>query len=134
MIVLVSDEKDILRYTAAPDLSIFDHLENDQRPTTVIYEGAIGLASNLVADDGSIAIRICREPFCRQLIKRFRKPVVSTSANISGESPPRIFRDISDDIIKGVDHVVKYRQDDDSTAIPSRIIRWKNGRVEVVRE
>ncbi len=133
MIVLVADERDVLQYTAGPDLAVFDYLQNTTKPTTVIYDGAIGLADNLVAPDGSIAIRICGEAFCRQLIKRFRKPLVSTSANRSGEPAPRIFSEISEDIKKGVDYVVRYRQDDARVAEPSSLIRWENGRVEVIR-
>ena len=82
MIVLVADEREILQYTASPDLSVFDYLEQTKKPTTVIYDGAIGLADNLIGKDGSIAIRICKESFCRQLIKRFRKPIVSAPADI----------------------------------------------------
>src|SRR5690349_4409775 len=84
MIVLVAEEKDILKYVASPDIAVFDYLQKTNKPTTVIYDGAISLADNLIAADGSIAIRIVRDKFCRHLIKRFRKPIVSTSANISG--------------------------------------------------
>ena len=87
MIVLVADERDIMQHVAAPDLSLFDYLDKATKPTTVVYDGALGFADNLVAKDGSIAIRICKDEFCRQLIKRFRKPIVSTSANISGMPP-----------------------------------------------
>ena len=83
-VVLVAEEKDILTYTASPDLSLFEYLQTLAKPTTVIYEHALGLAENLLAHDGSVAIRICKEDFCYHLIKRFRKPIVSTSANISG--------------------------------------------------
>lgn len=133
MIVLVAEEKDILKYTASPDLSVFDHLSESKKPTTVIYENAIGLADNLVGSDGSIAIRICRDEFCRQLIKRFRKPIVSTSANISGKPVARIFKEITSPIREGVDYIVNYRQDDEETAEPSSIIRWSNGRAIIIR-
>ncbi len=134
MIVLVADERDVLNHVASPDLSVFDYLQQAAKPTTVIYEGAIGLAQNLVAADGSVAIRICREPFCRHLLKRFRKPIVSTSANISGNPAPRLFSEISQDILDGVDYIVQYRQDDKAPAEASAIIRWNNGRVEVLRK
>jgi L-threonylcarbamoyladenylate synthase len=134
MIVLVAEERDVLQYTAAPDLSVFDHLQATERPTTVIYDGPIGLASNLSGNDATIALRICREPFCRQLIKRLRKPIVSTSANLSGERPASIFPEIAPAIVAGVDYVVNYRQDDLQVARPSRIIRWKNGSIEVIRD
>lgn len=133
MIVLVSDEKDILQYTAAPDLAVFNYLETAHKPTTVIYEGALGLAENLIASDGSIAIRICKDSFCKQLIKRFRKPIVSTSANISGLPAAKIFSEISEDIKAGVDYVVQYRQEDTTIAEPSAIIKWKHGMAEVIR-
>jgi L-threonylcarbamoyladenylate synthase len=134
MIVLVTDERDILQYVAAPDLAVFDYLDKSVKPTTVVYEGAIGFAENLIGTDGSIAIRICKEEFCRNLIKRFRKPVVSTSANISGEPPPRIFKNISDKIKLGVDYVVHYRQNDETAATPSSVIKWNSdGSVTVLR-
>ena len=133
MIVLVADEREVLQYTAAPDLQVFDHLLRVSKPTTVIYEGAIGLAANLPGSDGSIAIRICRDEFCRHLIKRFRKPLVSTSANLSGEPAPAVFTGISDTIKKGVDYIVNYRQDDPSVAEPSAIIKWDNGKLTVIR-
>lgn len=133
MIVLAADEKDILQYTASSDIAVFDYLETTHKPTTVIYEGAIGLAENLIAADGSIAIRICNDSFCRQLIKRFRKPIVSTSANISGLLAAKIFSEISETINAGVDYVVQYRQDDTTIATPSTIIKWKHGMAEVIR-
>ncbi len=133
MIVLVADERDIMQHVAAPDLSLFDHLETKAKPTTVIYEGALGFADNLIGKDGSVAIRICKEEFCRHLIKRFRKPIVSTSANISGFPPPKIFKEISDEIKNGVDYIVQYRQDDNIPAQPSSLIRWDNGKVTILR-
>jgi L-threonylcarbamoyladenylate synthase len=134
MIVLVADEKDILNHVAAPDLQVFDYLEKTKRSTTVIYDGAIGLAENLSGKDGSIAIRICHETFCRQLIKRFRKPIVSTSANISGGPVARIFDEVPDEIMNAVDYVVKYRQDDTVISEPSALIRWnKGGKITILR-
>jgi L-threonylcarbamoyladenylate synthase len=132
-VVLVADERDILKYVAAPDLAVFDYLQQTKKPTTIIYENALGLAENVLTDDGSIAIRICHDEFCKHLIKRFRKPIVSTSANISGASSPASFTEIDKVIIQGVDYVVKYRQDDVSKTAPSSIIKWENGRVVVIR-
>lgn len=133
MIVLVADEREVLQYVAAPDLQVFDYLEQTTKPTTVIYEGAIGLADNLVAEDGSIAIRICNEDFCRHLIKRFRKPIVSTSANFSGQPTAKLFTDITEEIKAGVNYVVRYRQDDTTIAAPSSLIKWDNGAVTIIR-
>ena len=129
----MADEREVLKYVAAPDLQVFDYLQETKKPTTVIYDGAIGLADNLVAKDGSIGIRICTEDFCRHLIKRFRKPIVSTSANISGEAPAKLFSHISDEVKKGIDYMVNYRQDDISIAEPSSVIKWSNGKVEIIR-
>lgn len=134
LIVLVADEKDILKYVTQPELQIFDYIKGVQKPTTVIYEGAVELAGNLLASDGSVAIRICEDDFCRNLIKRFRKPIVSTSANISGYPAPMCFKDIEPAITDGVDYVVQYRQEDTEFRKPSSIIKWeKNGTVSIIR-
>ena len=133
LIVLVAEERDVLQHVASPDLQVFDYLQETKKPTTVIYAGAIGLADNLLAPDGSIAIRICQQEFCRHLIKRFRKPIVATSANISGIPLPKIFLAISDEIKNGVDYIVNYRQDDTTIAESSSVIKWNNGVVEVLR-
>lgn len=132
-VVLVAEEKDILNYTASPDLSIFDYLQSVQKPTTVIYEHALGLAENLLADNGSVAIRICKEDFCYHLIKRFRKPIVSTSANISGSPLAENFKGIDETIKNGVDYVVNWRQSDDTKALPSSVISWHRGMVVIIR-
>ena len=133
MIVLVTEEKDILQYVAAPDMQLFDYLDTCQKPTTVIYENAIGLATNLVNQDGTIAIRICKDDFCRHLIKRFQKPIVSTSANLSGDLAPVTFRQINHTIINGVDYVVQWRQKETTENSPSALIKWNNGKAEVIR-
>ena len=134
MIVLVADEREVLQYVAAPDLAVFDFIEKQNRPTTIIFDGAIGFPDNLVAADGSIAIRIIKDEFCRHLIKRLRKPIVSTSANISGEPPPKTFKEISEEIKNGVDHVVEWKQDDETNTQPSQIIKWVNGEAFFIRK
>jgi L-threonylcarbamoyladenylate synthase len=133
LIVLLADERDIMRHVAAPDLSLFDYLDKTTKPTTVVFPGALGFADNIVANDGSVAIRICKDDFCRYLIKRFKKPIVSTSANISGSPAPKIFKEIADEIKNGVDHIVRYRQDDQKIAEPSSLIKWDNGQVTILR-
>jgi L-threonylcarbamoyladenylate synthase len=134
MIVLVADPRDINRYVSRPQPYIAEYLEKTSRPTTVIYEGALGLADNLVSEDGSIGIRIVREDFCRHLIKRFRKPLVSTSANISGHNPPENFAEISDEIKRGVDYIVKFRQLDNQPATASVIVRFdRSGEPVILR-
>ena len=134
LIILLTEEREVLQYVAAPDLAVFDFIEEQTRPTTVIFENALGLPDNLVAGDGSIAIRMVRDEFCRHLIKRFRKPIVSTSANISGEASPKFFGDISERVKNSVDYVVRWRQDDVKPAEPSQIIRWTNGSAEYLRQ
>ena len=134
MIVLVADEREVLKHVAAPDLAVFDFIEQQLRPTTTIYEGAIGLAHNLIAADGSVAIRIVKDDFCRHLVKRLRKPIVSTSANISGGAAPPNFSNISEEIKKGVDHVVQWRQDDNTASLSSQIIKWKDGEIVYLRK
>jgi L-threonylcarbamoyladenylate synthase len=135
LIILVADERDILHYVSAPDLAVFDFIEAQTRPTTVIFDGAVNLPENLVAEDGSIAIRIVQDEFCRHLVRRLRKPLVSTSANISGQPSPRFFDEISEAVKAQVDHIVKWRQDDKTPALPSQIIRWKgNGEFDYIRK
>lgn len=134
LIILMADERDVLKYTCQPDLRIFDYLHTTTRPTTVIYEGPLGLADNLIGADNTVAIRLVDEPFCRHLIKRFRKPIVSTSANISGQPSPAFFREITDPVRQGVDYIVEFRRDDEAPKQPSSIVRWnKEGTVTVIR-
>jgi L-threonylcarbamoyladenylate synthase len=134
MIVLVADRGDINRYTSQADPHIAAYLETVEWPTTVIYEGAIGFAENLIGEDGTIAIRIVQDDFCRQLIKRYRKPVISTSANISGGEPPANFSLISDEIKNAVDYVVQYRQQDHATAKASALVRFnRSGELVILR-
>jgi L-threonylcarbamoyladenylate synthase len=134
MIVLLADPKDINRYTSQPQPYISEYLEKVSRPTTVIYEEALGLAENLVSEDGSIAMRVVKEDFCKHLIKRFRKPLVSTSANISGEKSPQNFAGISKEIKQGVNYIVRYRQEEDRPFRASAIVRFnKSGEATILR-
>lgn len=134
LIILLADERDLLSYVSAPDLEVFSYLKNVQKPTTVIYDGAISLADNVINEDGSIGIRIVKDSFCKHLIKRFGKPLVSTSANSAGKPAPQVFKEIDPLILHGVDYCVTYRQDDLSPHQPSSVVRWnKNGTVTVIR-
>ncbi len=104
------------------------------KPLSIIYSKARNLASNLIADDGSIGIRIVKEPFCQQLIKAFGKPVVSTSANISGEPTPGTFNEISEEIKAAADYIVRWRQNDRQPATASSIIKLNtDGSYHVLR-
>ena len=127
LIVLLGDVNDIINYVADPDLEVFDFLEKQSRPTTVIFENAVGLPENVIAMDGSIGIRIVRDDFCRHLIKRLQKPLISTSANRSGEPSPLTFSTIAKEILDAADYVVRWRQDETEPAQPSQIIQWLGG-------
>jgi len=134
LIVLIADERSLLQYVASPHIEVFDYIQGVSKPTTIIYENAIGLAGNLLAEDGSVGIRICADEFCKHLIKRFRKPIVSTSANISGFPPPKVFSDIDIAVKQGVDYVVHYRQDDTIPVEPSAVVKCnKDGSFTILR-
>lgn len=134
MIILVSEESTILQYISHPNPIIFDYIKGIHRPTTVIYGNARGLAKNLLNSDGSVGIRIVKDSFCRQLINRFGKPIVSTSSNVSGFPPPANFEDIDIQIKTGVDYIVQHRQNDLTTAEPSTVVRLGNdGKVTIIR-
>ena len=116
-----------------PDVA-WDLIELADSPLTVIYSGARNVAPNLLAEDGSVGIRITQEEFSHKLCERFRKPLVSTSANVSGEPSPANFSEISATIKAGVDYIVRYRQDDLSKAAPSHIIKLgAGGLVKIIR-
>lgn len=135
LIILLAEAKSIFQYVANPHPDIVSMIQDFDRPTTVIYDQAIGLPDNLVNADGSIAIRITRDPFCKSLIKRLRYPLVSTSANISGQPSPRNFREIDPAIGSGVDYIVDHRRDEEGHAPPSRILRiGADGHITVIRE
>ena len=113
----------------------WDLVELTTTPLTVIYPKAKNLAKNLIAADGSIGIRFTKETFTTQLIQKFRRPLVSTSANISGEKSPAFFDEISDEIKNQVDYIVTYRQDDMIPAKPSGIIKLgPGGQIDIIRK
>lgn len=123
MIILLADEKDLLTYVDQEHPAMYDFIRGVRKPVTVIYQKAKNLALNVINKDGSIGIRIVSEPFCKRLITAFGKPIVSTSSNISGYPPPRIFSDIDRTIINSVDYVVKHRQEETEPGTPSTVIR-----------
>ena len=134
LICLVDSEGRLQRYVRqVPDVA-WDLIELADKPTTVILDGAVNLAPNLVANDGSIAMRITREEFSRELCYRFQKAIVSTSANISGQPAPQNYRDISPDIINAVDYVCWSRRQEHKPHQPSSIIKLSlNGEVKIIR-
>ncbi|OSZ81889.1 threonylcarbamoyl-AMP synthase [Chitinophagaceae bacterium IBVUCB1] len=134
LIVLLAEARDIMQYVAAPPPDIIAIVENFDTPTTVIYDGAIGFADNAVNENGSIAIRVTNDPFCKALIKRLQRPLVSTSANITGHPTPAIYSMVDTTIINGVDYIVQHRQQDKTTRQPSRLVKIDDeGHITVLR-
>ena len=134
MIILLAHEKDIEHYVSNPSKKIIDFLSKQKMPTTAIFENAINLPAELYNKDGSIAIRIVKDDFCQSLISRLGGPLVSTSANVSGEDHPKLFKDINDTIKSGVDYVVQHRQNEIKVHHPSSIVRLNsNNEIETVR-
>lgn len=134
MLVLVDSDVKVQGYIREVPTVAWDLIELAEKPLTIIYDGARNLAANLVADDGSVGMRVTREEFSRQLCFRFRKPIVSTSANISGEPSPRSFAEISEEIKQSVDYIVAVRQNEPPCATPSSIVKLgAGGLVKVIR-
>jgi L-threonylcarbamoyladenylate synthase len=117
-----------------PEIAL-DLIELSEKPLTIVYSGVKHLANNLIADDGSIGIRITKDDFSAQLCRQMKKPLVSTSANISGEATPRNFSEITPHILQAVDYVVGYRRDEKIQSTPSSIIKLgKNAQIEIIRK
>lgn len=135
LICLVDNENRIQRYVRnVPDVA-WQLFECADKPTTIILDDACNLAENLIAEDGSIAMRITNEEFSRQLCFRMQKPVVSTSANISGEATAQNYRDISPEILEAVDYVCWTRRQEHKPHKPSSIIKLgRGGEVEIIRK
>jgi len=135
MLVLTDNEVKIERLVEKmPDVA-WDLIRLSETPLTIIYPEAKNLAKNLIAQDGSVGIRVTKEDFSSKLCERFRLPVVSTSANISGQPSPQNFEEISDEIKSAVDYIVSYRQADTAKAKPSSIIKLEtNGVVTIIRK
>lgn len=135
MLVLLDDAGKIASYADVPDIAL-QLIEVSDKPMTVIYPNAHHLAANLInAADRTIGIRITEEEFSKSLIFRFRKPIVSTSANISGQPSPACYRDISDDIKNAVDYIVDFRRNENQKHTPSSIIKLEtDGTIQVIRK
>ena len=139
MICLVDSDARLQRYVRqVPDVAwqLIDSLkDSDAKPTTIILDGAVNLAPNLIAEDGSIALRITTEPFSKELCYRFQKALVSTSANISGEPAAQNYQDITPELLEAVDYVCWSRRQEHKPHTPSSIIRLRqNGEVEIIRK
>ena len=139
LICLVDSDARLQRYfRTVPDVAwqLIDSLkETEARPTTLILDGAVNLAENLIADDGSVGIRITQEPFSKELCYRFQKAIVSTSANISGEPAAQNYGDIDPRIIEAVDYICWSRRQEHKPHTPSSIIKLTdNGEVTIIRK
>ena len=127
-------EKQNVHYVKEINDVAWDLIEMADKPMTIIYDGARNLAPNLLAEDGSVGIRVTNESFSKQLCQRFRKAIVSTSANISGNPSPANFSEISEEIKQAVDYIVENRRDEKTEAKPSSIIKLSaKGEIKIIR-
>lgn len=135
MIMLLDNDNKLNRYVKqVPDVA-WDLVEYADKPLTIVYPNALNVAKNLLAADGSLGIRICKDPFCAKLIHLLNKPLVSTSANISGNPSPANFSEIDAAIVAGVDHVVNLRQQEKQKSVASSVIKLSvNGQIEILRK
>ncbi len=135
MLVLMENPALLERYVEeVPDVA-WDLVEISSAPLTVIFPGAKNLPPNLIADDGSIGIRFTKEEFTTRLLQRFRRPLVSASANTSGENPPAFFDEISEEVKEQVGYIVEYRRDDITPVQPSGIIKLgPGGQIDIIRK
>lgn len=135
MLVLVDSAVKVDFYVRDVPSVAWDLIELATRPLTIIYSGARNLAPNLLAEDGSVGIRVTGEPLSQGLCRYFRKAIVSTSANVSGQPSPACFADISEEVRSAVDYIVNFRRDEAPSSRPSSIIKLENGGVfKIIRE
>lgn len=134
MICLVNDFKMLNQYIEEVPEVAYDILKYAAKPTTIIFDRPLHVAENIIAADNTLAVRVSKDKFCKQLIRKFKKPLVSTSANISGRPTPKSFKEIAPEILEGVDYVVNLPQEKKSSK-PSAIIKLStDGKVKVVRK
>jgi L-threonylcarbamoyladenylate synthase len=135
LIILVDSISMAERYvTEIPEI-VYELAEVSDTPLTIIYPKGKNLGNGVCSEDGSVAIRVCNDQFCNELIKRFRKPLVSTSANFSGSQAPGNFSEVEQDLIDKVDFVVKYRQNDRSKSSASPVIKVNlDGTIKIIRK
>lgn len=135
LIILLDVDSKVQSYIADVPEIAYTLIEYAENPLTIIFPGAKNLAENVVNQDGSVGIRIVKHDFCTPLIQRFRKPIVSTSANISGSSSPVFFDDISPEIVDSVDYIVDFEQENRTLKKPSTIMKLApGGQFEFIRK
>tara|TARA_R110001583_G_scaffold188719_1_gene351116 strand:- start:1224 stop:1784 length:561 start_codon:yes stop_codon:yes gene_type:complete len=134
LICLVANDAMLERYVEKVPEVAYDILDLATKPTTIIYDNPIGVAKNAIALDNTMAMRVASDKFCQYLTNKFKKPIISTSANITGDPTPRSFNEISSPILKGVDYIVSLHHDK-KNGPPSSIIKLGNdGTVKIIRE
>ncbi len=135
LLILINNEQMLERYVKEIPEIAFELISVADTPLTIIYPEGKNLAPGVCSDDGSVGIRICHEEFCRELIGRFMKPIVSTSANLSGKPSPSHFGEIDKSLVQKADYVVKYRQDDRQKQSASPVIKLEqDGTLKIIRE
>ena len=134
LIILVDSIERIKNHTSFYSDVVYDLVKGFDKPTTIIYPGAKNLAKNVIAKDGTVAIRVVNHEFCRRLITKIDRPIVSTSANIAGDEAPSMFSEITRNIKDQVDYIVDWEQDKLREVKPSTILKLKkDGMYEVIR-
>jgi L-threonylcarbamoyladenylate synthase len=134
-IILLDDEGKLVRYVKEVPDQAFTLIEYAERPLTIIYDKGVNVSSKAIAADGSVAIRVTKDKFCKQLIYRLQRPLISTSANISGSEAPAAFSDIDAEVLNGVDYVINLRRNEKAKAKPSTILKLEsNGRIRFIRK
>lgn len=134
MIILVESARRLQEMVEVPEMA-WDIMDLSEKPVTLIYDSPKGLPAEILAEDGSIGIRLVDDPYLKKIITKLNKPLVSTSANLSGEKSPMQFSDISADIVAAVDFVAEEQHDKISEYAGSSVIRiWSDGRIKVIRE
>jgi L-threonylcarbamoyladenylate synthase len=134
LIILLDSDNRLMRYVRFVPEVAWDIIDNSDKPITVIYPEGYNLAPQVPADDGSVAIRITDDEFCRQLVRKLGKPLVSTSANVADSPAPEHFDDITSELLEQVDYVVNHRQNEKRKGQASSIIRLGiGGQVEIIR-
>jgi L-threonylcarbamoyladenylate synthase len=135
LLVLVDSDKMLERYVMEVPEIAYELISVSDSPLTIVYPEGKNLAQGVCSEDGSVGIRVCRDEFCKELISRFRKPIVSTSANLSGMPSPENFDAIGKSVVEAADYVVKYRQDDLTRSAPSPVIKIEvNGTFTILRK
>lgn len=135
LIVLVGSEQGLLQTVKTVPEPAWDILKYSERPVTIIYDHPVGVAKNVLAEDGSLGIRVTSDPFCRRLLELIKRPLISTSANVSGRPSPACFAEIDPEILSGADYVVDFRREDTRKAQASTILKLTDDcRITVIRK